>query len=66
MKVTQTIQLQDDERLAIEKVLGLCDEIADIAHCSAKAVFNYLAEEAEIVADYTYCISNMLEIAEIG
>ena len=66
MKVTQTIQLQDDERLAIEKVLGICDEIADIAHCSAKDVFDYLAEEAEIVADYTYCINNMLQISEIG
>ena len=66
MKITQTIQLQDDERLAIEKVLGLCDEISELAHCSMRDVFDYLAGEAEIVDEYTYCISNLLQIAEIG
>ena len=47
MKVTQTIQLNDDERLAIQKVLGLCDEISDIAHSSMANVFDYLIDTAE-------------------
>ena len=66
MNITQTIQLQEDERLAIEKVLGLCDEISEIAHCTMANVFDYLVGEAEIVDEYTYCISNFLQIAEIG
>ena len=66
MKVTQTIQLSDDERLAIQKVLGLCDEISDIAHCSMRDVFDYLTAEADIIEDYKYSIGDTLYIAEIG
>ena len=66
MKVTQTIQLQEDECEAIEKVLALCDEISTIAHCSMRDVFDYLSAEAEIVGDYDYVMTNILQIAEIG
>ena len=66
MKVTQTIQLNDDERLAIQKVLGLCDEISDIAHCSMSNVLDYLIDTAEIVGDFEYSIRDTLYIAEIS
>ena len=67
MKVTQTIQLQEDEKLAIEKVLGLCDEISELAHCSMRDVFDYLAGEADIVDEYKYSMhNNVFQIAEIG
>lgn len=42
IKITQTIELEDKERLAIQKVLGICDEISDIAHCG-----NRLMEKKE-------------------
>ena len=66
MKVTQTIQLSDDERMAIQKALCLCDEISEIAHCSMRDVFDYLTAEAEYVDDYKYSIGDTLYIAEIG
>ena len=66
MKVTQTIQLNDDERLAIQKVLGLCDEISDISHCTMANVFDYLVDTAEIVGDFKYSIRDTLYIAEIN
>lgn len=66
MKVTQTIQLKEDERLAIRKVLGLCDEIADIAHCTIPTVFHYLLDMSDIIGDYEYSIGDTLQIAEIG
>lgn len=66
MKVTQTIQLNDDERLAIQKVLGLLDEISNIAHSSMADVFDYLVDTAEIVGDFEYSIRDTLYIAEIS
>lgn len=66
MKVTQTIQLEDNERLAIQKVLALCDEISEIAHCTMKDVFEYLTYTAEITGEYEYSICDTLYIAEIG
>ena len=66
MKVTQTIELEDKERLAIQKVLGICDEISEIAHCSMVDVFNYLESIADCVGEYKYSIGSTLHIAEIG
>lgn len=66
MKVTQTIQLEDSERLAIQKVLALCDEVSDIAHCSMADVFDYLEGESEIIGEYEYSIGGLLNIADIG
>ena len=66
MKVTNTIQLQYDEKLAVEKVLGICDEIAYLTHCTPKDVFDYLLAEAEMVDINTYNISNFLQVSEIG
>lgn len=65
MTVTQTIQLEDKERLAIQKVLGLCDEISDIAHCSMVDVFRHLVGVSDIVDDYKYSTKDTLHIAEI-
>lgn len=66
MKVTQTIQLDDKERLAIQKVLELCDEISNIAHCSMVDVFAYLEGVSDIVGELKYSIGDTLYIAEIG
>ena len=66
MTITQTIQLEDNERLAIQKALGICDEISDIAHCSMVDVFEYLADVASIVGNYKYSLGSTLNIADIG
>ena len=66
MKVTQTIQLSEAERLAIQKVLGLCDEISEIAHCTMVNVFQYFEDVSEIVGEYEYSIGDILQISEIG
>lgn len=66
MKVTQTIELEDKERLAIQKVLGICDEISDIAHCSMVDVFEYLSDVAGVTGEYSYSLGSTLNIAEIG
>ncbi len=66
MKVTQTIQLEDKERMAIQKALGLCDEISDIARCSMNDVFRYLMDVSEVGDEYEYSIGDTLNIAEIG
>ena len=66
MKVTQKIQLDDKERLAIQKVLEICDEISDIAHCTMMDVFAYLESEANIIGNYKYSVGDTLDIAEIG
>lgn len=65
MKVTQTIELEDNERLAIQKALGICDEISDIAHCTMTEVFEYLAGVAGIIDEYKYSLGSTLNIAEI-
>ena len=66
MEITQTIKLEDKERLAIQKVLSLCDEISDIAHCSMSNVLDYLIDTAETVGDFEYSIRDTLYIAEIS
>jgi hypothetical protein len=66
MKVTQTIELEDNERLAIQKVLEICDEISDIAHCSMVGVFEYLTDVADVIGDYKYSIGDTLYIAKMG
>ena len=65
MKITQTIKLEDEEILAIKKVLSLCYEISDIAHCSVADVFDYLCANADIIGDYEYSIVDILQIAEM-
>ena len=66
MKVTQTIQLEDKERLAIQEVLGVCDEISEIAHCTMVDVFNYLESISDYIGEHKYSIGDILRIAEIG
>lgn len=66
MKVTQTIELNDKERLAIQEVLGICDEISDIAHCSMVGVFEYLSDIAGVIGEYKYSIGDTLNIAKMG
>lgn len=39
MKVTQTIQLDTHERLALQKTLSLIDKMAELTHSSMSDVF---------------------------
>ena len=48
MLTTQTIELNDNERLTLQKALGIIDDIATIANTSVDNVFEYLCEVAEI------------------
>lgn len=66
MTVTQTIKLSDEERLAIQEVLGLCDEIAHISHTSMTDVFSYLSEISDVIGNYQYLTPETLQISEIG
>ena len=65
MKVTQTIELDDKERLAIQKVLGLCDEISEISGVTMGNAFDYLISISEIIDEYKYSIGDTLYIADI-
>ena len=48
MLTTQTIELNDKERLTLQNALGIIDDIATIANTSVDNVFEYLFEVAEI------------------
>lgn len=67
MEVTQTIKLTEEEREAIAKVIGLCDEISELkSNISIMDVFDYLMSNAEIIGTYKYTAPEILQIAEIG
>lgn len=66
MKVTQTIQLDDRERMAINKVLGLCDEISEIARCSMVDVFEHLVDHSNLAVKYEYSVDEILYIEDMG
>ena len=53
MKVTQTIELTDKERLTVQNFLDLTDQISDISDRSMDDVFN------------RYSFSGLVQIAEI-
>lgn len=65
MKVTQTIELTDKERLTVQNFLHLTDQISDISGRSMDDVFNYLAEHSELTDDDGYSFSGLIQIAEI-
>ncbi len=48
MTTTQTLELNDNERLTLQKALGIICDIAAIANTSVDKVFEYLCEAAEI------------------
>lgn len=65
MITVQTIQLNDDERLALQKALGIIDKISDVAEVSMESVFDYFVDVAEIKDDYEYYIESLHNIEEI-
>ena len=66
MEVTKTIQLSDEERQIIEKVLGLIEEMSESANNTMANVFKHLVEISEIVYDFKYLAPNTIYIDEIG
>ena len=67
MEVTQTIKLTEGEREAVAKVIGLCDEIADVkGNISMDRVFDYLMSKTEQMGEYDYVVPEILQIADIG
>ena len=68
MTTVQTIQLDDNERLALQKALGIIDKIANIAKVSMDNVFDYLCEAAEIAeskGEHKYFIKAIHNIDEM-
>lgn len=66
MTTVQTIELSDKERLTIEDFLNLADEISDIAKCSMSDVFEYFADNADIIGEYKHSIGALHQISDIG
>lgn len=65
MKVTQTIELNDEERLTVQRFLYLTDQISDISGRTMDDVFNYFASKSELIDGNRYSFSGLVQIAEI-
>jgi hypothetical protein len=65
MKVTQTIELNDKERLAIARALKIIDEISDIVDAPMVDVFDYFAVNSDLTAVGQYSVKNLHSIKEI-
>ena len=65
MITTQTIELNDSERLTLQKALGIIEEIATIASTSISNVLDYLYDVAESKGDYEYNVKAIHSIDEI-
>ena len=66
MKITRTIELDDNDRLTVTKFLKLTDKISNVVGCSMDDVFVYFSEQAEILADGEYNISALHQLEDIG
>ena len=65
MKVVQTIELTDNERLTVSNFLKLADDISDVAGCSMDEVFVYFADKSKITDTEDYSICALHEIKDI-
>lgn len=65
MITKQTIELNDNERLALQKALGIIDNIAEIVEVSMDSVFDYICKVAVSEDDREYYIKAIHNIAEI-
>ncbi len=65
MTTVQTIQLDDSERLALQKALGIIDKISGIANVSMGSVFDYFLDVAEIKDVYEYYIESFHNIEDM-
>lgn len=51
MKITQTVELNDNERIAIQRTLKIIDKISDATNKSMSDIFEYFADKAELSKD---------------
>ncbi len=65
MTTVQTIQLDDSERLALQRTLGIIDRVSELARVSKENVFKYFWNVADIKGDYVFCIKSLHNIEEI-
>lgn len=65
MTTTQTIELNDKERLALQRALGIIDNIATITNVCRSDVVDYLYKVAQIEDDREYYIKAVHDIKEI-
>lgn len=66
MKITRTIELDDNDRLTICRFLKLADRISEVSSGDMRSVFEYFLEQAEILADGEYSITALHQIEDIG
>ena len=66
MNVTRTVELNEEEKKAVQMTLGLCDEIADLCNDTPMMnVFGYFIRESELVGDYDYIVDNIVNLGDI-
>lgn len=65
MTTTQTIELNDKERLTLQNALGIMYDIAAIANTSVDNVFEYLCEVAEVKGNREYSLKALHNIYEM-
>ncbi len=65
MKTTQTIELDDKERLAISRALKIIDEISDIVDAPMETVFEYFVENSDLTAGGQYAVKDLHSIKEM-
>jgi len=65
MTTVQTIQLDDSERLALQRALGIIDEVSVVANVSKENVFKYFWRVADVKGDYDFYIKSLHNIEEI-
>ena len=67
MITTQTIELNDHERITLQEALSIIDDIAETANTSRENVIDYLYEvaETEIGGVREYLIKAVHDISEI-
>lgn len=65
MKVTQTIELSDSERITLEKALSLIDQMADVVDDTMESVFEYFVVNSDPTEGKGYCVKPVHDIAEM-
>lgn len=66
MKITRTIELDDNDRLTVTRFLKLVDRISEVSSGDMRGVFDYFVSQAEILADGEYSITALHQIEDIG
>ena len=66
MKITRTIELDENDRQIVEKFLEMTDRISNVVGCSMEDVYDYFVEQAVISGDDEYSITALHQIKDIG